>query len=155
MGGEHLLSDYSIPDADPVKHPPNANTVPEEAIREVEAWYNRHKDDPAMNPKNPYQAWILSDETGLRKLNILGDGNCLFRCISYLVFGTERYHIFIRILGMQWLLDNQSQTAPGTFLTFKQMAESELHLHEGVSTFHQYVRHMLAVSIISLASLSI
>ena len=37
---------------------------------------------------------------------IYGDGNCLFRCISYFLTGTEAYHGFIRNLLYNYIVNN-------------------------------------------------
>ena len=39
---------------------------------------------------------------------VLGDGNCLFRCFSYAVYGTEEQHYKIRLLLVDFMLLNSS-----------------------------------------------
>ncbi len=39
---------------------------------------------------------------------VLGDGNCLFRCFSYAVYGTEERHYKIRLLLVDFMLLNSS-----------------------------------------------
>ena len=37
---------------------------------------------------------------------IYGDGNCLFRCISYFLTGTEAYHVFMRNLLYNYIINH-------------------------------------------------
>ena len=39
---------------------------------------------------------VLCSKSGDNKVNIIGDGNCFFRCVSYGVFGKQDYHVDIR-----------------------------------------------------------
>ena len=40
---------------------------------------------------------------------IYGDGNCLFRCISYFLTGTESYHLFMRNLLFNYIENNLAE----------------------------------------------
>jgi hypothetical protein len=43
---------------------------------------------------------------------IAGDGACLFRALSFLLFGTEGYHFTLRILAHKILKENQKLYEP-------------------------------------------
>ena len=46
---------------------------------------------------------------GRHKCRIVGDGNCLFRCISYFVYGTQDYHSDIRSFLTDFMSLNPSE----------------------------------------------
>ena len=39
-------------------------------------------------------------------VSILGDGNCLFRCLSYSIFSSQEYHYIIRLVIVEFIVDN-------------------------------------------------
>ena len=39
---------------------------------------------------------------------IVGDGNCLFRCLSYIIYGNEEKHLDIRLLLIEFMFLNQT-----------------------------------------------
>lgn len=42
-------------------------------------------------------------ELGRVPVNVLGDGNCFFRAVSYQLYNTPEYHLYICFLGIQHL----------------------------------------------------
>ncbi len=42
----------------------------------------------------------------IETINVQGDGNCFFRCISMIYFGKEDYHIFLRTYLYDYFLKN-------------------------------------------------
>ena len=38
------------------------------------------------------------------KINILGDGNCLFRCFSFFLYNTEKFHMQIRLNTVRYIV---------------------------------------------------
>ena len=45
-------------------------------------------------------------ESCLITQQVYGDGNCLFRCISYFLTGTEAYHVFMRNLLYNYIINH-------------------------------------------------
>ena len=43
-------------------------------------------------------------QLGRLPMNVLGDGNCFFRAVSYQLYNTPEYHFYIRYLGIRHLL---------------------------------------------------
>ena len=48
------------------------------------------------------------DDIGLRKIKILGDGNCFFRAVSHQLVGHENHHLNIRSATIDYLLLNNN-----------------------------------------------
>ena len=45
-------------------------------------------------------------QLNIETINVQGDGNCFFRCISMIYFGKEDYHIFLRTYLYDYFLKN-------------------------------------------------
>lgn len=56
---------------------------------------------------NSYQTYKYEiNITNINELNVKGDGNCLFRCISYMLYDSEEYHVIIRNKIIDYAQDN-------------------------------------------------
>ena len=49
---------------------------------------------------------------GLRKINVIGDGNCFFRALSYQLVGHQNNHMRLRNVGVERLLEHIVDYAP-------------------------------------------
>lgn len=49
----------------------------------------------------------LGVPTQIHEVNVLGDGNCLFRCISHVLYGDQKHHDIVRKNMIQYAKDNK------------------------------------------------
>lgn len=70
-------------------------------------------------------------DLGLFIRDVLGDGNCFFRAVSIQLYGTDRYHAFLRYIVCQYMAGNEEELAP--FLS---------DIDTGSEGFQAYVNNM-------------
>jgi len=59
---------------------------------------------PSVELLSRYNPWILSR---FQPADVLGDGNCLYRSLSYALYGTECHHVILRLFSVLEVLINR------------------------------------------------
>ena len=60
------------------------------------------------NANTPKKSTVFLSSYGRHTLPIIGDGNCLFRCFSYIIFGTQERHFDMRLVLVEFMALNPS-----------------------------------------------
>ena len=50
---------------------------------------------------------VVLNVNGLRINSVLGDGNCLFRSVSDLIYGTDEHYDLVRQRALDYMVDEQ------------------------------------------------
>ena len=61
--------------------------------------------EPSVDLLSKYSPWLL---TKFKPANVAGDGNCLFRSVSFALYGHEQFYIHLRLLSAIEVLHNSS-----------------------------------------------
>ena len=68
----------------------------------------KHKSKVTMAPKADGAASVFLLKYGRKRLSIIGDGNCLFRCLSSVFFGVQDRHFEVRKFLVSFIKQNPS-----------------------------------------------
>jgi len=81
--------------------------------------HNSHPHQPSVALLGACNPWILSRYT---PASVGGDGNCFFRSLSFALYGTEAYHVLLRLLCVLEVVqyrDLYDTSADGFYAPFK------------------------------------
>ena len=86
---------------------------------------------------------------GRKPVNIVGDGNCFFRSVSYQLYGTEDRHSQIRAIAIQHLIN-----CPEHFVEYN-TDQSWLHYLRNMSTLGTWADHIIIQAVANTNNLRI
>ena len=120
----------------PAEMSSNSETEPSMQYKPVnKEWQEQISTVFKSKVKNTYTAghdrFISRNAKPTRKVNMRGDGNCLFRSFSYLVFGVQTYHDLIRQSIVEFMKENENlmrgvmQDSVPSYLDKSMMANSD------------------------------
>ena len=98
-------------------------------------------------------ASLFLSEYGRQRWNIQGDGNCLFRCLSLMLFGTQDRHFDVRTILVKFIALNPSYFSaychPSTVKCHvNRMANySEWGTHTEIFAASLYLKHPIFVAV--------
>ena len=68
--------------------------------------YLKIRDESIYTEKKNLNLFHNFEYDAFNQINVIGDGNCLYRCISYHLYGTQNYHNKIRSETYQYIKNN-------------------------------------------------
>ncbi len=106
----------------------------------------------------PRTSMIEVTKPPVQTIHIIGDGNCFFRCLSWIVSGTQNHHLFFRDLIVQYIEENiaifhrrhvnsidyvrtSGMYRSGTFATEVEIFAAAYLLNTTIETFSPYGPH--------------